>query len=59
MKNRIITLTLSAMFFALCYSASAQQPKKVPRIGYLSMRDPAGESSRYETIRLALRGVAT
>ena len=35
MKNKSITLTLSAMLFAPCYSASAQQPTKVPRIGYL------------------------
>jgi putative tryptophan/tyrosine transport system substrate-binding protein len=33
----------------------AQQPKKVPRIGYLSLLDPASESSRAEAIRLALR----
>ena len=35
--------------------AEAQQPKKVPRIGYLSSRDPALESARSEAIRLALR----
>ena len=35
--------------------AEAQQPKKVPRIGYLSSRDPASESTRAEAIRLALR----
>ena len=35
--------------------AQAQQPKKVPRIGYLSSRDPATESARAEAIRLALR----
>jgi putative ABC transport system substrate-binding protein len=41
----------------LAYSipAAAQQPKKVPRIGYLSNTDPAGESSRAQAIRLALR----
>jgi putative ABC transport system substrate-binding protein len=33
----------------------AQEPKKVPRIGYLSNSDPALESTRSETIRLALR----
>ena len=33
----------------------AQQPKKVPRIGYLSSFDPATESTRSEAIRLALR----
>ena len=36
-------------------SAQAQQPKKVPRIGYLSASDPARESTRAEAIRLALR----
>ena len=35
--------------------AEAQQPKKVPRIGYLSSGDPASESARAEGIRLALR----
>ena len=35
--------------------ARAQQPKKVPRIGYLSNADPASESARAEAIRLALR----
>ena len=55
MKEKIRVLTLCAMLLALCASAEAQQAKKVHRIGYLSMRDPAGESSRYETMRLALR----
>jgi putative tryptophan/tyrosine transport system substrate-binding protein len=35
--------------------AQAQQPKKVPRIGYLSNNNPALEFSRAEAIRLALR----
>ena len=35
--------------------ATAQQPKKIPRIGYLSSSDPASESTRFEGIRLALR----
>jgi len=36
-------------------AAYAQQPKKVPQIGYISTLDPASESSRSEAIRLALR----
>jgi putative tryptophan/tyrosine transport system substrate-binding protein len=36
-------------------SAEAQQPKKVPRIGYLSNNDRTRESVRAEAIRLALR----
>ena len=55
MKRKITVLTLCAMLFALCSSAEAQQPKKVPRIGYLSQLDPATESTRSEAIRLALR----
>jgi putative tryptophan/tyrosine transport system substrate-binding protein len=55
MKRKITVLTLCAMLFALSYSASAQQPKKVPLIGYLVGRDPDTESTRSEAIRLALR----
>jgi putative tryptophan/tyrosine transport system substrate-binding protein len=43
------------MLFAYCLPASAQQPKKVPRIGYLLSGDPTSESTRFESIRLALR----
>jgi putative tryptophan/tyrosine transport system substrate-binding protein len=35
--------------------ATAQQPTKIPRIGYLSNTDPASESGRFEAIRQALR----
>jgi putative ABC transport system substrate-binding protein len=55
MKKKITALTLSALVYALCVAAAAQQPKKVPRIGYLSSTDPALESTRAEVIRLALR----
>ncbi len=55
MKENLALLILSAMLFAFCFSASAQQPNKIYRIGYLSNTDPAGESSRSEAIRLALR----
>jgi putative tryptophan/tyrosine transport system substrate-binding protein len=55
MKKEITALTLCAMLFALYSSVDAQQPKKVPRIGYLSNGDPATESTRSEAIRLALR----
>ena len=53
-KRKITILALCAMLFALSYSASAQQPKKVPRIGYLSGFDQATESTRAEAIGLAL-----
>jgi ABC-type uncharacterized transport system substrate-binding protein len=38
-----------------CPSTEAQQPKKVPLIGYLSPFDAATESATAEAIRLALR----
>ena len=45
-----------AVFLVGCAAvAEAQQPKKVPRIGYLSPFDPASDSTRVEAIRLALR----
>ena len=55
MKN---IFRLVAIIVALAgYGAivDAQQPKKVPRIGFLSATDPARESARFEAIRLALR----
>ena len=55
MTRKITVLTLGALLFALSLPAGAQQPKKVPRIGYLSGGDPASESTRAEAIRLALR----
>ena len=55
MRNKIACFVLCAMTLALCLSAEAQQPKKVPLLGYLSDRDPARESTRSEGIRLALR----
>ena len=33
MQRKITVVALSAMLFALCCPAEAQQPKKVPRIG--------------------------
>src|SRR5262245_62145045 len=36
MKAKIFAYALSAMLFALCGSVDAQQPAKIPRIGYLS-----------------------
>src|SRR5947207_2778354 len=47
-----------AIIFTLTFgvvAAAAQQPKKVPRLGYLSSTDPTRESSRSAAIREALR----
>ena len=55
MRKKIFSLSLCAVLFSLCFSAEAQQPKKVFRIGYLSSGNPTSESARAEGIRLALR----
>jgi putative ABC transport system substrate-binding protein len=49
----VVALVLTFVMFGAV--ATAQQPKKVPRIGYLSPLDAARESSRAEIIRQALR----
>jgi putative ABC transport system substrate-binding protein len=54
-KKKVFSVALCAMLFALCFSAKAQQAKKVLRIGYLSSVDPAREFTRSEAIRRALR----
>ena len=55
MHKKITRRAFCSMLLALPFPARAQQPKKVPRIGYLSLLDPASESTRSEAIRLALR----
>ena len=49
------SILVAVVLLALGVTAEAQQPKKVPRIGYLSALDPASESFRSEPIRQALR----
>jgi putative ABC transport system substrate-binding protein len=46
---------MAAIFLATVSLAEAQQPTKIPRIGYLSSSDPVRDSTRTETIREALR----
>jgi len=40
MSKKIFCLALSATLLALCFAAEAQQPAKVPRIGYLTGSSP-------------------
>jgi putative ABC transport system substrate-binding protein len=35
MSKRIFCFAVSILFFALCFSAQAQQPSKIPRIGFM------------------------
>ena len=47
MKRAVVpSILIAAMLLAVVVMAEAQQPKKVPRIGYLSSSDPARESAR-------------
>src|ERR1700675_3071837 len=52
---RVYLFVVAAVVLLSLQLANAQQPKKVPRIGYLSGGDPATESARAEAVRLALR----
>ena len=55
-NTRVLRFALSALFFALCISAEAQQqPGKVRRIDYLSALSISAESSRLDGFRQALR----
>jgi putative ABC transport system substrate-binding protein len=55
MNRKIFCLALCALLFALGVSAQAQQPAKVPRIGYLTNESLSALSARTEAFRKALR----
>ena len=55
MKKKITVFILSAWFLALCLSAHAQQPKKVPRIGFLAGVSASTISARTDAFRQGLR----
>ena len=48
-------LALSATIVALCFTALAQQPKKIPRIGFLNALFPTTNPARIEAFRQGLR----
>jgi putative tryptophan/tyrosine transport system substrate-binding protein len=54
-RAAVRSILIAVVLLVLGVIAEAQQPKKVPRIGYLSSGNPASESTRAEAIRLALR----
>jgi putative ABC transport system substrate-binding protein len=56
MKNKITVVTLCAMLLALCLPAEAQEPTKVPRIGYVSATgDPNNPGPQIAAFRRGLR----
>ena len=54
-KRKLHSFALCAMLFALCFPAEAQQPKKVPRIGFLTGVSSPTNSARHEAFRQGLR----
>jgi putative tryptophan/tyrosine transport system substrate-binding protein len=54
-KASVLSILFVVLLLAVAVIADAQQPNKVPRIGYLTPLNPATESTRSEAIRLALR----
>jgi putative ABC transport system substrate-binding protein len=55
MKKKITVLTLSAMLYALCPPAQAQQQTKIPRVVWLTTGAPSIISGRVEAFRQAMR----
>ena len=55
MIKQIPICLLITVLLTTAFSTEAQQPTKVPRLGYLSNTDAATDSGRAEGIRLALR----
>jgi putative tryptophan/tyrosine transport system substrate-binding protein len=56
MRKRFFSLALGTLLLALCFSAQAQQPTKIPRIGYVSgSGDPNNPGPSVEEFRKGLR----
>ena len=55
MNRKIFCLVLCTFLFALCLSVEAQEPKKVPRIGFLATVSPSTISDRVDAFRQGLR----
>jgi len=55
MKKKITVLALSAALFSLYLPVEAQQPTKIPRIGFLFVNFASSTPARYEAFRQGLR----
>src|SRR5262249_1590765 len=55
MKAKILVYALSALILAAVHLAEAQQPKKVPRIGFLVASSPSYYVNRIEMFRQGLQ----
>jgi len=55
MNRKVSCLALGALLFALCRPVEAQQPAKIPRIGYLAANSFSAFSARIEAFQQGLR----
>jgi putative ABC transport system substrate-binding protein len=55
MKTKVFAFALATLPFALCLSAEAQQPTKIPRIGYLNAENSIRRTHRIEAFRQGLK----
>ena len=55
MNKKIILLALCSLLLALCSAAEAQQPAKIPRIGFLIAASTSANAARNEAFRQGLR----
>jgi putative ABC transport system substrate-binding protein len=56
MNKKVISVALCALLYALCFYVEAQQPAKIPRIGYVSgTGDPSNPGPYVEAFREGLR----
>jgi putative tryptophan/tyrosine transport system substrate-binding protein len=54
-RRKLGSFALCSMLFALCFSAEAQQPTKIPRIGYLQAPPASAVATRTDAFRQGLR----
>jgi putative ABC transport system substrate-binding protein len=54
-KAAVLSTLVAVVLLALCVSADAQQPKKLPLIGFLIASSPSPVAARLEAFRQALR----
>ena len=55
MNKRVIRLALSTLLFALSWSAEAQQPAKIHRIGFLDASTASGSAALVEAFLYEMR----
>jgi ABC-type uncharacterized transport system substrate-binding protein len=54
---RVLISVLCALLFVLCFSVEAQQPAKMPRIGYLGAFTPSASAPLLDAFRQGLREI--